>query len=449
MMIQIYNAQTIKKIWKYLFVATVLLMWWPVQAQVTLDSCRLWAKANYPAIEQYDLLRQSAEYSVSNAARSWIPRVTLSGAVSYQSDAANMSKMWEAMGLDAMLAATGREMPEMYMRKLQGKVQVDVQQTLWDGGHSAAERELALASQREEEAQTDVDFYQLDNRVMQLYFGILLLDEQGRQLASTDSVLRSNLERVRTMLANEAALQSDVDAVEVELLVLDQKRLQLASSRTAYRRMLSLMVGRNMAEEAFLIPAGNGVAIESVADAAAIDRPELRLMEARSSHIEAQRTMLRTATMPQFSAFAQGWYGYPTLNMFEAMQSSRWDLSGIVGIRMQWNISAFYTQKNRLAQLDVVQKRTDLQREVFLYNRRLQQTQKRAEVTRLSEVLRSDDRIVQLRGSVRRAAESKYAAGTITTAELLKAIADESTALSSATLHRIELILAQYELNKL
>lgn len=449
MMIQIYNAQTTKKIWKYLFVATVLLMWWPVQAQVTLDSCRLWAKANYPAIEQYDLLRQSAEYSVSNAARSWIPRVTLSGAVSYQSDAANMGEMWEAMGLDAMLAATGREMPEMYMRKLQSKVQVDVQQTLWDGGHSAAERELALASQREEEAQTDVDFYQLDNRVMQLYFGILLLDEQGRQLASTDSVLRSNLERVRTMLANEAALQSDVDAVEVELLVLGQKRLQLASSRTAYRRMLSLMVGRNMAEEAFLIPAGNGVALESVADAAAIDRPELRLMEARSSHIEAQRTMLRTATMPQFSAFAQGWYGYPTLNMFEAMQSGRWDLCGIVGIRMQWNISAFYTQKNRLAQLDVVQKRTDLQREVFLYNRRLQQTQKRAEVTRLSEVLRSDDRIVQLRGSVRRAAESKYAAGTITTAELLKAIADESTALSSATLHRIELIQAQYELNKL
>jgi len=223
----------------------------------------------------------------------------------------------------------------------------------------------------------------------------------------------------------------------------------LASSRTAYRRMLSLMVGRNMAEEAFLIPAGNGVALESVADAAAIDRPELRLMEARSSHIEAQRTMFRTATMPQFSAFAQGWYGYPTLNMFKAMQSGRWDLSGIVGIRMQWNISAFYTQKNRLAQLDVVQKRTDLQREVFLYNRRLQQTQKRAEVTRLSEVLRSDDRIVQLRGSVRRAAESKYAAGTITTAELLKAIADESTALSSATLHRIELIQAQYELNKL
>lgn len=449
MMIQIYNAQTTKKIWKYLFVATVLLMWWPVQAQVTLDSCRLWAKANYPAIEQYDLLRQSAEYSVSNAARSWIPHVTLSGAVSYQSDAANMGEMWEAMGLDAMLAATGREMPEMYMRKLQGKVQVDVQQTLWDGGHSAAERELALASQREEEAQTDVDFYQLDNRVMQLYFGILLIDEQERQLASTDSVLRSNLERVRTMLANEAALQSDVDAVEVELLVLGQTRLQLASSRTAYRRMLSLMVGRNMAEEAFLIPAGNGVALESVADAAAIDRPELRLMEARSSHIEAQRTMLRTATMPQFSAFAQGWYGYPTLNMFEAMQSGRWDLSGIVGIRMQWNISAFYTQKNRLAQLDVVQKRKDLQREVFLYNRRLQQTQKRAEVTRLSEVLRSDDRIVQLRGSVRRAAESKYAAGTITTAELLKAIADESTALSSATLHRIELIQAQYELNKL
>jgi outer membrane protein TolC len=364
--------------------------------------------------------------------------------VTYQSDAANMSDVWETMGLDAMLAAMGQDIPDLYMRKLQGKVQVDVQQTLWDGGKSEAERQTAEADRLQQEAQVDVDFYQLDNRVMALYFGILLLDEQQNQLTHTDSLLRSNLKRVQSLYDNEMALRSDVDAVEVELLSLEQKQQQLHYSRQAYREMLSLMAGRNITEETLAMPAEIAMMPQEEST-----RPELHLLSAKSDYFASQRKSIQSLTMPQFSAFAQGWYGYPTLNMFESMQSGQWGLNGIVGLRMQWNLWGFYTQKNRMNQLDLAQQQLEVQRDVFLYNQRLQRKQESTEITRLTEALDNDERIVSLRGRVRKAAETKYENGTITTSELLQKIADESAARSARSLHQIELLKAKYELNNL
>ena len=415
-----------------------------MSAQVTLDSCRNWAKANYPAIRQYALIEKSTEYSVSNAARAWIPRVVLSAQATYQSDAANMKEVWDALGMSDVLAAMGKEIPDLKMQKFQGKVQLDVHQTIWDGGKSVADKRSARADQAQQEAQADVDLYQLDNRILSLYFGVLLLDEQQRQLVKTDSLLRANLERVRTLYANNMVLQSDVDAVEVEVLSLEQKRTQLAYSRAAYREMLSIMTSHNLMQAELALPAPLEEKMIT-----AEDRPELRLLQAKSDYIASQRKSILSASMPQFSAFAQGWYGYPNLNMFQSMQSSAWGLNGIVGVRMQWNIGAFYTQKNRLNQLKLTGQQIDVQRDVFLYNQRLQRMQENAEIARLSKALENDDRIVELRGNVRKAAEVKYENGTITTTELLQKITDESAAQSNQAVHRIELIKAQYELQNL
>ncbi|MBQ1850883.1 MAG: TolC family protein, partial [Paludibacteraceae bacterium] len=156
--------------------------------EVTLDSCRIWAQRNYPAIRQYELISKSEKYSVSNAARSWIPQVALSAQTLYYSDQANMSEVWEALGLTDMFKTLGKEIPDLYLRKFQGKVQLDVQQTIWDGGMSVAGKQTAQADARQQKAQADMDFDQLESRVDNLYFGILLLDLQQEQLLQTDSL---------------------------------------------------------------------------------------------------------------------------------------------------------------------------------------------------------------------------------------------------------------------
>lgn len=411
--------------------------------EVTLDSCRIWAQRNYPAIRQYELISKSEKYSVSNAARSWIPQVALSAQALYYSDQANMSEVWEALGLTDMFKTLGKDIPDLYLRKFQGKVQLDVQQTIWDGGMSVAGKRTAQADARQQKAQADVDFDQLESRVDNIYFGILLLDLQQEQLAQTDSLLQKNMERMRTLYNNDVILQSDLDAMEVEILTLGQKIDAVSYSRDAYRRMLCLITGRNLMADTLQVPE------EPAGYARGEQRAELRLMDAKIDYLMAQEKRIKSYSMPQFYAFAQGWYGYPKLNMFDSMQSSEWGLSAVVGVRMQWNIGAYYTQGNRLKTLRVNQEQVRVQKDIFEWNLQMQTAQEDAEITRLRCALEDDARIVELRRSVRSAAEVKHDNGTITTTELLQKITDESVAVSAQSAHKIELLKTQYELNKL
>ena len=150
--------------------------------------------------------------------------------------------------------------------------------------------------------------------------------------------------------------------------------------------------------------------------------------------------------MPRFSAFAQGYYGYPGLDMFKSMVSAKWTLNAIVGVRMSWNIGAFYTKKNNLNKLDAAERQISVQRDIFLFNTQMQTTQDDGEIARLRSALEDDNRIVKLRRSVRMAAESRLENGVIDATDLLRKIADETTATLNRSTHEIELLQATYRL---
>lgn len=150
--------------------------------------------------------------------------------------------------------------------------------------------------------------------------------------------------------------------------------------------------------------------------------------------------------MPRFSAFAQGYYGYPGLDMFKSMVSAEWTLNAIVGVRMSWNIGTFYTKKNNLNKLDAAERQISVQRDIFLFNTQMQTTQDDGEIARLRGALEDDNRIVELRRSVRMAAESRLENGVIDATDLLRKIADETTATLNRSTHEIELLQATYRL---
>ena len=147
--------------------------------------------------------------------------------------------------------------------------------------------------------------------------------------------------------------------------------------------------------------------------------------------------------MPRFSAFAQGYYGYPGFDMFKSMMSADWTLNAIVGVRMSWNIGAFYTKHNNLGKLDAAQRQIDVQRDVFLFNTRMQTVQDDGEIARLRSAVTDDDRIVELRRSVRLA---KLENGVIDATDLLRKITDETQAALNRSIHEIELLQAIYRL---
>ncbi len=73
-------------------------------------------------------------------------------------------------------------------------------------------------------------------------------------------------------------------------------------------------------------------------------------------------------------------------------------------------------------------------------------TQDDAEISRLHKAIENDARIVELRRSVRMAAESKLQNGVIEATDLLRKINDETAAILSCNMHEIELLQAIYRL---
>ena len=402
------------------------------RAQRLEECCRL-AREHYSEIRQYDLIAETEQYNISNAARAWIPQVVLSGQATYQSATPTYPEAF-----NQMIAANGLDMSGV--RKDQYKVVIDVSQNIWDGGQSKANREIAKAEAAVECSRVDVSLYDLQSRIQNLYFGILLLDERVAQTETLIEVLAANLNRIRTYYKNGVAMQSDIDAVEAELLTARQTLSQVEASRTSYRRMLEVFIGQPLTDKTLTRPAMVEVASRTSA------RPELTMFEAQSNILSAQRNAITASVMPRFSAFAQGYYGYPGLDMFKSMVSAEWTLNAIVGVRMSWNIGAFYTKKNNLNKLDVAERQISVQRDIFLFNTQMQTTQDDGEIARLRSALEDDNRIVELRRSVRMAAESRLENGVIDATDLLRKIADETTATLNRSTHEIELLQATYRL---
>lgn len=398
----------------------------------TLEECQQLACDHYPEIRQYDLIRQSEQYDLSNAARSWLPQVSFSAQATWQNRVPEFPSALSGMLDQAGVSLRGLD-------KDQYKVALEVNQTIWDGGQSQADRRVIEATADEHRQATEVDLYAVKGRVNDLYFGILLLEERLGQTDLTIALLQSNLDKVRSLVTNGVAMQTDADAVEAELLSIQQQRVQIEASRESYRRMLELFIGQRLAERL-----ERPELVEEISGESA--RPELAWIDAQQERLAAQELSVKSATRPRFGVFAQGYYGYPGLDYFAGMVSTDWTWNALIGVKMSWNFGAYYTKKNRLSNLRVAQQQLDIQRDVFLFNTDLQVAEEQGNISRLRRALADDDRIVALRRSVREAAESKLRNGVIDTNDLLRKITDEASARSARSLREVELLKAIYEL---
>ena len=398
-------------------------------AQITLEQCRMKAREHYPAIKQYELVAQTRELTLSNASSAWLPQILVGAQATWQTAVATFPEM-----LTNMMKAQGIDIPGI--RKDQYQVSVQVDQPLWDGGQGRARRDLAEAQAREQSGQVDVDMYALEGRIDELYFGILMLDSHIAQSDVMISLLKSNWEQAKAMVRGGVALQSDADVIEAEILQAGQSQSSLRSARDTYRQVLELFIGEPLPET---------LKRPSMASQHVTLRPELALLDAKIGTLTAQEELVKTSILPRVSLFAQGWYGYPGLDMFKSMTSADWTWNAIVGIRMNWNISALFTRNNQLQQISTAKSLAEVQKDLFSFNTRVQSIGLDADISRLQSQAAEDGRISELRRSIRQGAESKYRNGTITATELLKAIADEAAAEVAAESHSLELLKTAYE----
>ena len=394
---------------------------------LTLDECQRLAQENYPLIKRYGLIEQTTGYTLANISKGWLPQVSATAQATLQSDVMSFPD-----ALKNMMAQTGQELKGLS----KSQYRVDINQTIYDGGSISGQRNVAKLQGDIQSAQNEVDLYAVRQRVNDIYFSILLTDERLKVNDDLQILLESNLNKLNAMLSNGLAMESDVSSMKAEQLNARQQRTELNATRKSLCRMLAMLCGK---DEILLVTKPLNSIISQ-----GNNRPELKLLDTQLRLADAQEKLLDTSLLPRMSIFAQGYYGYPGYNTFEDMFSRKWSLNGLIGARLTWNISQFYTNKGEKAKLQLQRQQTENARETFLFNNNLQQVQQNEEIDKYRQLMEDDANIVSLREEVRKAAESKLANGIIDTNALLQEINRENQARIELATHEV-MMLQQIE----
>lgn len=403
-----------------------------VQAQ-TLEECQRAAEQNYPLIRQYDLIEKTTNLTVANIQKGWLPQVSASAQATYQSDVVafpdEFKQLYQQMGLD-MKGLT----------KDQYRVAIDVNQTIYDGGAISSQKAIAREQGKVQAAQNEVNLYNVRKRVNEMYFSLLMLDEEIVLNRDLQELLAGNERKLQAMVKGGTAAESDWQSVKAERLNV----VQQATSLESQKRMLTVMLSTFCGIEVKNVQKPVAMAEDSRLTADN-HRPELRVLDAQIGLLQAQEKALNAAIMPKLGVFAQGYYGYPGLNMFEDMMSHDWSLNGIIGARLTWNIGALYTRKNDKVKLRLQRELTESNREVFLFNNSLEQIQQNEDIIRYQRLMANDEEIIALRSAVRKASESKLSHGIIDVNDLVREINQENAARVQHSIHEIEMLKQIYD----
>lgn len=396
-----------------------------VFAQISLEECYVLAKNNYPQIKKADLITKTRDYSIINANMGYIPKVLFSARASYQSDVTKIP--FDVPYFDIPVLSND-----------QYKISVDIVQPIWDGGKIEAEKENIKAQSKSEESSLEVQLYNLKYRVNQLFFSILLLDEQLSQNELYAQDLERTYNMVKQSVKNGVANTSDIDAVAIEQVKTKQNKAKIEAVKESYKNALEILTGINI-DNGLIKPEYTEITDYTV------KRPELTYFSDKIDILEASKKNINASYMPTFDLFFSAGYGRPGLDMLDDSFQPYY----IAGIKMDWTIAGFYTGERTKKIIELNKKSLELEKQTFLFNTNIDIQNQQAKIKQIKDTMSYDDEIVKLRTNIKKSSEIKMKQGTITVNDYMREVTAENLAKQGKILHEIELLQAVYEMKNI
>jgi outer membrane protein TolC len=407
-----------------LFIGLALLMPPVLLAQqtnlLTITQAYELAKKNYPLIKQRDLIKKAGDYSVENAAKGYLPQVSFSGQATYQSAVTSIP-----------FNVPGFSIPQY--SKDQYKLYGEVDQVIYDGGVIKNQKQTAAANEIIQQQNLEVELYALYDRVNELFFGILLADQQLQQTDLLEKDIQNGIDKTNALITNGTAFRSSADELQAQLLETDQNKVEIKALRKSYTDMLGLFINQP----------GDSIQLEEpqrLVLSDSINRPEIMLYDYQKRTYDLQSDLLKDQLKPKFSFFFQGGYARPGLN--ELSNDFEWYYIG--GLRLNWNLGSLYTYKNQKRVLDINKQTLDIEKETFVFNTQLSQKQENATIVKYQELIGKDDAIISLRNSVKNASYAQLENGVLSAHDYITEVNAEDKARQDRILHQVQLLQASY-----
>ncbi|MEO7176916.1 MAG: TolC family protein [Saprospiraceae bacterium] len=393
------------------------------QQSLTLDDCILKANANYPLQNQQALWDQLQASQTENNRSLNYPQINIIGQATYQSEVTRIPNIIPNL-----------EIPSA--DKDQYKLYTDLYQNIYNGGISKAKEKIQIAQIEVEKQKVNVEIYQVRQRVIQLYFGVVLAQEQLKQIKITESDIQNAKTKVTAAIKYGTASKNNLTILESEEIHLSQKKTELNYQIRINKAQLAKFIATEIDSNTLLILPS------SKSELSVGLRPEQLLFEKQKSNFAAQSEMLKTKKMPKVGFFLQAGFGKPGLNFLDNSFRPYY----LAGLRTQWTISDWYNLDHDKNIIRLQQSMVDQQDNTFKFNLDQQVLQSNLEYQKYQELIAQDEQIISLRKQIKETATIQLENGIITSTDFLKELNAEEFAREEMSVHIIRMHLLQYQL---
>lgn len=387
------------------------------QEVLTLNQCYKLVKENYPTAKQVNLLEQKSNFEIDAINKDKLPKLNLVAQGTYQ----NQVTYFPNPAIEPV-------------NKDQYRANLDVNQLIYNGGSIDANTKLKAAQTKTQQQQVEVNLYQLKSRINQIYFSILLLQEQNELLITKQKQLISKIAEVKTGIKFGAILPASEKVLEAENLKVKQQLATILYDKKRLFENLSALTYATISENAILDKTTVKINLS-----AENNRPELSFFQLQNEQIEASKNVISKSNIPKVNAFGTAGYGNPGLNMID----NSFQPIFLVGLRGSWNVFDWNKTQSEKQALAVSAAIVASEKEAFLLNNNMQLQDINNEIQKSETITATDVEIIILREDVVKSSDAQLKNGVITTSEYLVEFTNLYEAKTNQKVHEIQLELAK------
>jgi outer membrane protein TolC len=265
----------------------------------------------------------------------------------------------------------------------------------------------------------------------------LLFEQSEKVLYSGAKALEASIREMQSALNEGTILQADVNALKAEYISVGQKITEIKSGRNATLRLLSTYTGIQLqAADSLIVPELKPEELSFLNL-----RPEFVQLGLQQEKLGKMQSLLSVKKRPIVSAFGQFGYGRPGLNMLDD------DFSGYytAGIRFSYKFWDWNITRRDKQILGLQQQILETEKANFELNLKANYAAQLEEISKLNELIKTDEEIIQLQETVVNAASKRMINGVITTAIYVQELEKLTKSQVNLQTNRIKLINANFD----
>ncbi len=399
-------------------------MWAQNLKPVNLEQCLQKAVENFPNEKQLQYNQQTHQIKEEIINKNYLPSLNLNGQASHQSDVTSIS-----------IPIPGVNIPTV--SKNMYKLNLDLQQLIWDGGMTSSQKKLEKNSYKMTDQQVKISTYQQKQRVAILYFNILFQQENLKALHVLLDDLNARIGEAKSGMANGAVLASDVDVLSVSQMQAKQAIIENQEDTKGLLDEMNELTGLKIQSAGQL----QTPEFKSKQFPFENNRPEFQLMTLQQNNITDLKKLYTAKRMPMLSAFGQAGYGRPGYNML----NNDFKTYYMIGLQLHWNIFDWNHVKKEKQVLSIQKNIIQTEKETFNQNLRVQYKKQLAALEKYQKLISTDQQIVNLQDQVVATSQNKLKNGTITPANYLIQLNKKIKAMLTMDAHQLQLLFTKYQ----